>query len=151
MDFDSGDGDFTEEQKLAFILSKWDDIEQSIVQTAKYEKLAENLGEYVKDAKKEINEIRAIRLFVSIGVGIVICLLVSALAYFLFCRPTFFTHNQTYSGVAFIVSSITAIVVLFVTLLRGAFRSIKDRNKDEELPPYLSQMADIVKTIGNQN
>ena len=84
------------------------------------------------------------RGIVGFVVLVVIGVLMGSLLYFLFCDSEFLKYNRSYTGTAFVIASISATVVLLVTFIRGAFRSIKDRNKDEDIPPRLVRIMDSV-------
>ena len=145
--FDFGAGqneELSDEERLAFFVEKWDDIELLIEQSQKTKVLVDKLDTYIDDVKGEVAATKWMRWISLVIVALVIAILMGSLFYFLFCEKEFLANNESYAGTAFIIASISASVVLLVTFVRGAFRSIKDRNKDEELPPHIVQVIDVL-------
>lgn len=139
-----GEAPLTQEEKIDFILDNWDELELLIEQSQKTQGLVTKLDTYIDDIKGEVSDIKFMRWVALVMVFIVIAILMGSLWYFLFCEKTFLSDNKSYAGTAFVIASISATVVLLVTFVRGAFRSIKDRNKDEELPPHIVQVIDVL-------
>jgi len=146
IDFEQGqsNSELTDEQKIDYIVDNWDEIAALMEQGARTKQLNDELKTYIGDVKSELRDIRIMRGIVGFVVLIVIGVLMGSLWYFLFCDSEFLKYNRSYTGTAFVIASISATVVLLVTFIRGAFRSIKDRNKDEDIPPRLVRIMDSV-------
>ena len=149
IDFDAGSSStLTAEQKLNFFLEKWDDIELLIEHAEQTKELREKLKAYIGETEKEVKHNRIIRNSVTVVSIVVVFALLGTVGCFLYSKPYFFTQGRGFSGTALIVASISATFVLLVALIRGAFRTLRERNKDHDIPPHISQLIDAVKAIG---
>lgn len=148
LDFEAGETTaLTDQEKLDIFLGNWDVIEPLLVQTERIYGLATKLDTYITDVKNELATTRTIRVCVAWFAVIIVIILLGSLLYFLFCDTDFLRSNTSYTGTAFVVATISAMVVLLATLLRGAFRTVKERHKDEELPPHIVQ---VIKALTDQ-
>lgn len=150
VNFDGVSDSSTADEKLAFFSENWPKIELLIEQTQKTKVLVDKLDSYIDSVKDEVKSIRRIRFWVTLFSVVIILALICSLGYFLFCNNDFLTKNSSYTGTAFVVASISASVLLLVGLIRGSFRAIRERNKDEELPPHLLQVIEVMaKNFGD--
>jgi len=151
IDFDSSLGSTpTTEEKLIFFSDNWPKIELLVEQSQKTKDLVDKLDTYIDSIKEDMQSIKRIRLFVAGFSVAVISALMLTLGYFLLCDNSFLTENKSYAGTAYVIASISASVVLLVGLIRGSFKSIRDRHKDEQLPPHVVQIIDaMVKNLSD--
>lgn len=135
----------TTQERLEFFERNFESLELLIEQSQKTKGLIDKLDTYIDDIKDEIKTTKTIRVCITWFTVFIIIFLLATLFYFLKCKPDFF--KQPYVGAALIVSSISASILLLVALVRGAYRTIRDRNKDEELPPHIVQVIDTLSKL----
>jgi len=132
----------TLEERLEFFEENWPKVELLVEQAQKTKTLINKLDSYITDIKGEVATTKTIRIWVTWFTVIIILALLGVLLYFLNCKPYFF--NKPYVGAALILSTISASVLLLVALVRGAYRTIRDRNKDEEVPPHIMKVLEAL-------
>lgn len=132
---------------LSELASRLDRLEVFAEQAGLQAQLVADVNDYVKSLKAEVDALYWIRIGAIAFAGI-FCLALcgGALAAFIY-EPRWLTNPRTHAVPAILIASVGASVALIALVLKGVFRAIGDRNKDELLPEHLKVAMETVKTV----
>ena len=131
--------------KAADLESRIDGLELAIEEAGQTASLVSNLNNYVTELRGDLKAVRSTRFWI---VVLSIFFIVSAnggVFFLIFHHGVWFWLQDTYFKSVVIVSVMTASVVLLSIMLKGAFHSLAERAKDDNMPPHLKEAMDAVK------
>jgi hypothetical protein len=128
--------------------ARLDKLEVLIEQLGQTTTLVANFADYVSDLKSDLKALRRTRFW------LIVIAIVFVLGSDLTVLIMIFHHGQwfalqetSFKSISF-ASTLTASVILISIMLKGAFHSLAERNKDDGgLPPHLKEGMDLIKMI----
>ncbi len=73
------------------------------------------------------------------------------LAVFVFGSGVLFWLISDTARATLVVALVGGAITLLVVLLRGSFRTIAERNKDDMVPEHLKKMLAVAKTVSGRD
>jgi hypothetical protein len=132
---------------LAEIASRLDRLEVFAEQTGLQAQLVADVNEYVKSLKAEVDALYWIRIGAIVFAALFCLALCGGAVTAFILQPRWLLNSRTHAVPAILIASVGASVALIALVLKGVFRAIGDRNKDELLPEHLKVAMETVKTV----
>lgn len=105
--------------------------------------------EYLRDMRSEVRALKTIR-WVSVGfAAALVIMLMSAFVCAMFFDSSVTRQLGEYALGAFIISTVAGSIFVLSIVLKGSFRSISDRNKDDHMHPGIKMLAEMVGDANN--
>lgn len=98
--------------------------------------------EYVKEFTLEVKWHRKIRLAVAVAGALMVIVLIGGLALAIYFAQRIFGSDPGHSLTALIVSAIGGSVVITVSVARGAFATMADRNAGLPVPEHIKAVVE---------
>lgn len=132
------------ESRVAALESRLAQMEAAGEGREKFVRFLDLLNEYVVDLKNELRSVRFIR-FVTVVFALSFAALLAAvmICVVFFERQSFFWFNSNAFPVL-IIGTVSGTVLLYISLLKGSFRTISDRHKDDLMPEHVKEVRDAV-------
>lgn len=128
--------------------ARLDKLEVLIEQLGQTTTLVANFADYVTDLKSDLRALRRTRFWMIVfAVLFVVGADVTVLIMIFHHGQWFALQETSFKSITF-ATTLTASVVLISIMLKGAFHSLAERNKDDGgLPPHLKEGIDAIKLI----
>lgn len=126
-----------------------DALELAIEQAGRSAALVDKVDKYVDDLRADLRALRLTRFFLVLLTILFIGAINGAVFYLLFHHGAWFWLQESYFKTAMVVGTLTSSVVLLSIMLKGAFHSLSERNKDDSVPPNLKEVFDALKTFAD--
>ncbi|WP_299973088.1 hypothetical protein, partial [Devosia sp. 66-22] len=132
------------------LAQRLDRVELAIEQASLSAKYTDAFAEYCVALKRDQEALTAIRwIAVAFSFVFIVALLV-VLWRFVFGSGVLFWLVSDAARTALIVALVGGAITLLVVLLRGSFRTIAERNKDDMVPEHLKTLLDVAKTVSGR-
>jgi hypothetical protein len=128
--------------------ARLDKLEVLIEQLGQTTTLVANFADYVSALKSDLSALRRTRFWtIMFAIVFVFGADLSVLILIFHHGQWFALQETSFKSITF-ASTLTASVVLISIMLKGAFHSLAERNKDDGgLPPHLKEGMDLIKMI----
>lgn len=128
--------------------ARLDKVESLIEELGKRNELVQTFSDYVKDLKGDLTALRRTRFWIIlISVLFMVGTDITVLAV-VFSHGRWFSQQDTYFKCVLFLGTLVASIVLLSIMLKGAFHSLAERNKDDDgLPPHVKEGIDAIKLI----
>jgi hypothetical protein len=136
-------------EEYADLQKRLDRLEVYAEQAGRQSQLIEKLNDYVGSLQSEVRSLYWIRIAAISFAGIFVVSLCLFSAIALSVSPKWVAHNHTHAVAALIVATVGASVALIALVLKGAFRTIGERNDADLLPENLKVAVETVKTFAD--
>ncbi len=128
-----------------------DKLEFAIEEISRASKFVDGFTEYCDALKKDQVALTWIR-WISLAVaGLMICGLYILLCYVMFARGVSFWLLSDTAKAGMFAAVVAGSITILVVVLRGSFRTISERNKDDLVPEHLKTVLDAVKSATNNH
>lgn len=105
------------------------------------------LDQYVADARGELESIKCIR-FLTVAAGFITMLvLLGTFVCVVYFSDTWVMATEPYSRGEFVLATVGGTITILIVLLKGSFRTIGDRHKDDPMPEGIKEAISLVKSI----
>ena len=132
---------------LAELAGRLDRLEVFAEQAGLQARLVADVNDYVKSLKAEVDALYWIRIGAIAFAGMFCLALCGGAVTAFIYEPRWLTNSRTHAVPAILIASVGASVALIALVLKGVFRAIADRNKDELLPEHLKVVMETVKSV----
>jgi hypothetical protein len=127
-----------------------DALELAIEQASLSSKFTDAFTDYCVSLKRDQDALTTIR-WVAVGFSFVlILLLMIGLVIFVFFSGAMFWLISDTARATLVIGLVGGAITLLVMLLRGSFRTIAERNKDDMVPEHLKTMLDVAKAVSGR-
>jgi hypothetical protein len=128
-----------------------DALELAIEQAFLSSKYTDAFADYCAALKRDQEALTIIRWIAVVFSFLLIILLMVTLAIFVFENGVLFWLISDTARATLVVALVGGAITLLVVLLRGSFRTIAERNKDDMVPEHLKMMLDVAKTVSGRD
>lgn len=140
------------EVNSAQIAERLDRVELLIEDLGVAKNVLVQLDRYVTDARSELSSIKQIRFWSVVACYATILLLLGVFVCNLYFTQTWIAGSREYVQGAFLIGTVGGAITLLIVVIKGAFRTISDRHKDDPLPEGLKDaIAAIQPFIDRQH
>jgi uncharacterized membrane protein (DUF485 family) len=128
--------------------ARLDKLEVLIEQLGQTTKLVANFSDYVGDLRADLRALRRTRFWMILFAIVFVFGADLSVLILIFHHGQWFALQETsFKSITF-ATTLTASVVLISIMLKGAFHSLAERNKDDGgLPPHLKEGMDLIKML----
>jgi hypothetical protein len=136
---------------LGDLAKRLEDLEILIEKVSLGARFGQEFTDYCSALKNDQKALTAIR-WIAVGAAFfLIILLLAGLTYFMFGRGVLFWLVSDASKATIIVAVIGGSIALLIVILRGAFRTIAERNNDDVVPEHMKALYAAAKSaIGKE-
>lgn len=130
------------------IAAQLDRVELLIEELGKRNELVGNFADYVTELKKDVVALRRTRFWLLLLTIVFIVGTDATVLYVVINHSKWFSQQDIYFKSVVFVGTLTASVVLLSIMLKGAFHSLAERNKEDDgLPPHIKAAMDALKLL----
>lgn len=125
-----------------FLREKVDGLDLLVEKINQREALAENLSEFIRDLKEELQDIKSMRRYAVWASFFVSTSLFLFVFFLVFWSPVWFLSIGGSLQVPLLLSFTGGSILILAIVLKGLFRSRADRNLDNYLPESLKPLVE---------
>lgn len=120
-------------------------VEILIEDLGQFRQYKEELTDYIKELRTELEHIQTIRKCSIFSGAAIVLLLIGSFLCVIFFDNDIIRLFPDYALGAFVLSTVAGPIFILSVIIKGSFRTISDRNKDEMLPPHIKALLDIAE------
>jgi hypothetical protein len=124
-----------------------DKVELLIEELGQHTKYLDAFNDFVVEAKKDIWWLKVIRVgAVALSVAIILILIGAFICVVFYDTGWVWEAGDTVRA-SFLVSTVAGSIGILIVILKGAFRTLSERNKEDILPNHLKELKNIADEI----
>jgi uncharacterized integral membrane protein len=135
----------TEVPAVDALSRRMDDIELALEGIGRSQTFVEEYAKYCVAMRRDAEELTRIRWFALVGAALMMLAFMIAVMKLVFFTDSWFWLAGSSWKSAEIVSLVAGSVGLMIVILRGAFRTISERNQDDIVPEHLKTILEAAK------
>jgi len=124
-----------------------DRVDLLVADIGRWESYKAASAEYIAAFKTEVEWHARIRFAVAVACAVVVFFLGSCLVLGVLWASRLFGDDKSHSLTALIVATVTGIVVITISVTKGAFSTMADRNASLPMPEHIKELIEAGKSM----